>query len=489
MRGLHPDIKAAFEDLYEDHSEPHDRNGRFQRTAYAKILKLATKAESQVHSTQKLVARQMGQTFKVDALASQAERTFQQYRGTPPRGSTPPSNVLGKGHKCHGCGGDHHFAACPDKDKPHVIARAKRAREKFFEDKVKGKRGRWNRKEPNLTDLSPAAQAKITQQVIDAQAPTNSSNVSETSSITGASLSSPVGRGMGRGSTAGHSGNGKMPFIFLGNVFCLASATKEILPVVPINTALPHILLQLGASDMKGDAPTLSCTVDSAAAICIGNSHFFFQLAKTFPACVAAVYTPDNYSPIILSGIVQRNGEAVTTDLCVAFVFNLPYYTVDGQPAQIMFGAGPHVNVNCILGIPFITASRMLLDFGDNVAECRALGCPPFPLQFKKARLCLPDVQASMVAGHDASEYSNFLADLETLEAYVHRMDAVPPKPSKSVRRVKFQKRDARNPNDDGLSRYRPSADMLSNSLPRESLDHDHDLAGESQSAAADTQE
>jgi hypothetical protein len=38
----------------------------------------------------------MGQTFKVDTLASQAERTFQQYRGTPPRSSTPPSGILGK---------------------------------------------------------------------------------------------------------------------------------------------------------------------------------------------------------------------------------------------------------------------------------------------------------------------------------------------------------------------------------------------------------
>jgi hypothetical protein len=488
MRGLHPDIRSNFETLYPEHSEPHDRNGRFQRTAYAKILKLATQAESNVHSTQKIVARQMGQTFtaNADTFASQAERTFQQYQGNSPRATTPPSSVLGKGHKCHGCDGPHPFSECPDKHKPHVIARAKRTRAEFFDKKIKGKRGRWQCKEPNLTDLSPAAQAKITQQVLDNQnLGVVSSNVSETSSLTGASPSPAVGRGMGRGSTVGRGG-GK-PFIFLGNVFSLASATKEILPV-PISTNLPHIRLQLGSSDMKADMPVISCTVDSAAAICIGNSHFFFQIAKTFPGSVVAVYTPENYSPIILSGIVQRNGEAVTTDLCVAFVFQLPYFTKDGEPAQIMFGAGPHVNVNCILGIPFITASRMLLDFHDNVAECRSLDCPPFPLEFKKAHLCLPDVQASMVSGHEAEDYSDFLADLEKLEAHVHSLGAVP-STQKKLKRVQFSSRESRDPLDDGLSRYRPSAEMLNRVMPRESLDTNCDLAGESQSAVFDDQE
>lgn len=498
MQNLHPDVKAAFEDLYDDHAEPHDRNGRFQRTAYAKILKLATKAESQVKSTQNLVARQVGQSFVADALASQAERTLNQYNKPPPssRRNQEPSTILGKGHSCHGCGKtDHVVADCPDKGKPGFEQRVKRARDKFYNEKLKGKRGRWQRHQPDLKDMSPAVRAKITQQVLDEHEYVADSP-SVNSSLTGSALSPIIRRpGMGRGNggstpaRSGQAGGGGGPFVFIGDVCAMAGSTKEILPV-PINTNLPHIKIQLGSSDMKGDSPVITCILDTAAALSTGNSHFLFNLAKTFPGCVAAVYTHEHYSGIVLSGIVQRNGEAVTTELTVAFLFNLPYYTVDGAPAQLMIAAGPHVNANVIIGTPFLTAARVVVDFGDSVAECRALDCPPFPLEFKRARLSLPNVQASMVTGHDHSDYSAFLADLETLEAHVHKVDAVPRGVRKKGKRVQFQPREAREPKDDGLSRYRPLADHVPYSvLPRENLTNQTDLAGESHSADNDVAE
>jgi hypothetical protein len=189
--------------------------------------------------------------------------------------------------------------------------------------------------------------------------------------------------------------------------------------------------LKLGAPD-SADAPDLNCVLDTAAALTTGNSHFLFKIAKTFPGCVSAVYTPDNYGPILLSGVVQRNGAAVTTELSVDFVFNLPYYTTDGQPAQLMVAAGPHVNVNLILGMPFITATRMIIDFGDNVAECHALDCPPFPITSRRARVAVPTVQASQVFGHDSAHYSAFLQDLERLEAIVHGANAASAVPRQS---------------------------------------------------------
>lgn len=92
MRNIRPDIRAVFEELFDDHAELHNCNGRFQRTAYAKILKLATKAENEVKSTQNLVARQVGQSFVADALASQAERTLSHYSKNSPlaTSSLPP---------------------------------------------------------------------------------------------------------------------------------------------------------------------------------------------------------------------------------------------------------------------------------------------------------------------------------------------------------------------------------------------------------------
>jgi hypothetical protein len=82
IRGLHPDVKSVFEEMYPNHSAPHDRSGRAQRTALAEILRIASTAESRVLSTQRLVARQMGQTFIAGTYASQAdERTMSQYQG------------------------------------------------------------------------------------------------------------------------------------------------------------------------------------------------------------------------------------------------------------------------------------------------------------------------------------------------------------------------------------------------------------------------
>jgi hypothetical protein len=386
-------------------------------------------------------------------FASQAERTLQQYTQTPE--GKKPAEALGCGHKCHGCDGPHPFACCPDKDKPAVAARAKRNHTKFFEDKLKGKRGRWQKKNPDLSDVPPSVHAKITQQVLHAAASPPPDSVSANpasvaSSVTGATISPHAGNGMGRGSTQGGRGGG--PFIFIGDIQVFSSATKETLPV-PINTALPHIELQLGASDMKGDSPTIPCILDTAAALSTGNSHFFFQIAKTFPGSVAAIYTNTNYSNIVLYGIVQHNSEAVTTDLCVAFLFNLPYFMVDGQPAQIIFAAGPHVNVNCIVGSPFLSAARTVIDYNDNVAELRALDCPPFPIDFKRARLCMPDVQASLVNNY-IDDHKQFLADLEVLEALVHNVDVMPPPAPTISRKVHFNHpRESRNPSNDGLLR------------------------------------
>jgi hypothetical protein len=329
-----------------------------------------------------------------DTFYSQAERTLQQYSKTPE--GKKPAEVLGRGHKCHGCDGPHPFAQCPDKDKPALLLMPNA----IVPSSLKSKRGRWQKKNPDLSDMSPSVHAKITQQVLQAAASPPPDSVSANpasvaSFVTGATNSPHAGRGMGCGS------------IFIGDVQVFSSATKETLPV-PINTALPHFKLQLGASDMKGDSPTISCILDTAAALSTGNSHFCFQIAKMFPGSVAAIYTNKNYSNIVLSRIVQHNGEAVTTDLCVPFLFNLLYFTVDGQPAQIMCAAGPHVNVNCIVGSPFLSTARTVIDYNDNVAELRALDCQPFPIDFKRACLCIPNVQASLVNNYIDSHTHSF---------------------------------------------------------------------------------
>ncbi len=110
---------------------------------------------------------------------------------------------------------------------------------------------------------------------------------------------------------------------------------RRILPI-KIHTAFPHILMQLGLTLGGSDCPSIRAVINTATALTTSNLHFFAKIVKTFPHTVAAVYAPRDYSPITHSGIVEQNGESVTTDLTVAFKFKLPYLTKEGNTTTFM---------------------------------------------------------------------------------------------------------------------------------------------------------
>ncbi len=83
--------------------------------------------------------------------------------------------------------------------------------------------------------------------------------------------------------------------------------------------------------------------VDTAATLSMGNFHFFLAIAKKNPHCLAKLYVPEDYNPIILSGIVQHGGKCITTKLTVGLQFHLPYLTCSGQPTSILIATGPHI--------------------------------------------------------------------------------------------------------------------------------------------------
>jgi hypothetical protein len=106
-------------------------------------------------------------------------------------------------------------------------------------------------------------------------------------------------------------------------------------------------------------------------------------LAKRYPQCLYKLNTSQKYAPIILSGVVQNGDLAVTTTLDCTFQFHLPYkLRGDGGDCAIFIAAGKDVAVNVILGMPFITAMKMILDFVENVATCNAIDHPPFLMDF-----------------------------------------------------------------------------------------------------------
>jgi hypothetical protein len=69
-------------------------------------------------------------------------------------------------------------------------------------------------------------------------------------------------------------------------------------------------------------------------------------------------------------------------ELKVGFQFHLPYCTSGSDYLSLLVATGPNVSVNTIIGLLFIKATGMILDFVDDVAECKHLDCPPFPMDF-----------------------------------------------------------------------------------------------------------
>jgi hypothetical protein len=158
--------------------------------------------------------------------------------------------------------------------------------------------------------------------------------------------------------------------------------------------------------------------VDTATALPTGNLHFFMALAKAYPHTATSIHTPFDYLPITLSGIVQQGGASVTTDLTVGFQFHLLYLMRKGTPTNLVVTTGSNVMVNIILGLPFITQTRMIIDTSDQVAELQAFDTPPSPTDFCRAMCTIPVINKARAAAN-AVQHANIVREVESLEAYI----------------------------------------------------------------------
>ena len=207
------------------------------------------------------------------------------------------------------------------------------------------------------------------------------------------------------------------PLILMLDVLALNSQTLPPLPA-PIQTNFPHILLQLGLELDSANCPATYVVVDTAAALSTGSLSHFMTIAKTFPHCVKAVYTTKNHTAITLSGIIRQGECAISSELPIAFEFHLPYKTKTGADTSFIVACGPDVAVNCIVGLPFILSTNMIFDASDQVAECKALDCPPFRVEYKRASCTVPRVDPNFVPPIPA-HFSNFISELNALERSV----------------------------------------------------------------------
>ena len=93
------------------------------------------------------------------------------------------------------------------------------------------------------------------------------------------------------------------------------------------------------------------------------------------------------------------------------FVFHLPYkLRRDGSDCLIAIAASRDVAVNVILGLPFITAMSMVLDFKDNMATRNAIDHPPFAIDLCRTARTVP---ASAVGVNAGVSVCPFVAELE----------------------------------------------------------------------------
>ena len=424
IKNLHPDIVCVLKETYPKINDVRSRESRFQNNELNLVLKLAIAAEHRISSTQSIVNRTIGTQALTGTAAypSVAERTLSRYQtGGEDGGRESPTKRRRRLLKCFGCDGAHPFDICPQRDDPEVQKRAKINRDAYMnKPRGGGKQNRMRSGTPNYSDLSSKGKEKMKNQILAAAIDTSvpPASASDVSTIT-----SPA------------SAAKKPPTILVCRAKVLSSKQREALPV-PISSLLPHINVALG-TDTGEPQVMMSCVVDTGASITTGNFYYCSYIAKTYPQVVNRVLTSDHWAPISLSGVVQADGNSVTTDLPVAFEFIMPYTTSDGSPTTLLIACGPQVSVNLILGYPFMAATGMSIDFVDNVADCKKLAVPPFSIEHRKARVHVPSRATAALVDTESDFYGRFVSDLEALDDKITAVYGV--RPENAPKRARFE--------------------------------------------------
>jgi hypothetical protein len=424
---LDPRLQTGFHWYFPQHSVVQSLNATHQQKTLQAMLQAVQQAKDDLHAVQCVMweAVGMSQAFHASttgglqtaasAFPSQAEKTLMGYSldsNLPAASHSPRGGGTQHPWLCFGCGRPHpysefcanegHIVIGPNRDNPGVRENAARNIEKMCKNHKKRHNQNSKRKNlgtANLSNFDEQGKRQITEQVL---ASITGKIVREHSSV--ASLvsmpcsPSKQDRGCGRGPGGG--------VVLVVDVVILAAGLplKRAMPI-SIQSNLPHITIQFGANLDCPNCFLICCAVNSGNAFTTGNFHFFASVAKRFPHCIANMYTPDDYAPIVLSGIVQLNEESVTTESEVGFLFHLPYRTREGNTASLMVATGPNVSVNTIIGLPFTKVMGKILDLVDEVMDCRYLDCPPFPVDFRRTSNHVPvmDEPSDTPANHATS--------------------------------------------------------------------------------------
>ena len=146
-------------------------------------------------------------------------------------------------------------------------------------------------------------------------------------------------------------------------VVLASTSSKPPIPIA-IHSPMAHITLQTGTSNEEKDCPNLHCVFDTGASLSTANFHFMEAVVCQYPHILKWVYMPANYASIVLFVIVtSSNDEPIMVELLVGFETHLPYLTKNRSETSLLVATGPDVDVNLILGLPFIKATGTIGNF------------------------------------------------------------------------------------------------------------------------------
>jgi hypothetical protein len=298
---------------------------------------------------------------------------------------------------------------CPRADDPSVREKAELNIQKYQARKKRNARN--NKKRKNVNTVNWEDIPELRREVLAAQHYASLHKVvpggasSAASTLTGAS-GPPAGL-IRRGNLTLHQ-----------DVVNLSTQSSKPQIPITIHSPMPHLIMQTGTSKEEKDCPGLRCMLDTGASLSTANFHYMEAVVRQYPQILKAIYLPEDYAAIILSWIVTSSASVpITTELSVGFEIHLPYVTKDGNDTSLLVAAGPDVAVNLILGLPFIKATGMIIDFIDNVCDAKHLICEPFPIDYCRATKSIP-VLGDRDAGSHSVEIQEGLCALGSIKAY-----------------------------------------------------------------------
>ncbi len=328
INGLDSCLIPGFRTYFPNYRKSQDHAAIHQHKVLEEMHQAALCAKMEYNNIRAIASKVYcfgGQAFSAKVNTSQAERTIKRYSSGDNTGSNKSSVSSRVPLHCYGCGGLHlwsllengiHVIKCPNANNPGILDNTKKVIERIRNKRKKKQQDFTMRKHlatTNYNNFNKAGKEQIRPQVI------LSPSLPKVRASLHRSLMSLV-----LYLRISHAKKDQKRIIFLYDAKALSSDIQYPVVLVTIQSVMPHIQLQLGADINDSSCPSIRCVVDTAAAFCNGNNHFYLTIAKWFPQCVAKIFLPEDYSPIILSGIAQDNSNAITTDLPVAFQFHLP---------------------------------------------------------------------------------------------------------------------------------------------------------------------